>query len=322
MTFLQTQDLTIGYASKVVQEKLSLSLERGALVCLLGTNGCGKSTLLRTLSYLQKPLSGEIFFEGTPLSKMTAEERSTLFSLVLTDSVEVENMSVYNLVAMGRFPYTSWSGKLKQEDRLIVEKVISQVNLVDKKYQFINQLSDGERQRAVIAKALAQETPLVILDEPTAHLDLPSRIEVMMLLKRLAHEMGKCFILSSHELDLSMQLADVIWLMDKGVYVGIPEDLMLSGIFTRVFGSKSYGFDEYDGHFSVFYRKGEKQVSVCGDGLYTTWLKRALKRNSIDVVEQSGINIEAKNGKFLVQNKYECSTISEVLEKLCLIEKE
>lgn len=322
MAFLRTQNLNIGYSSKLVQENLSLSLEKGALVCLLGTNGCGKSTLLRTLAYLQNPLSGEIFFEDKPLSKMTNEERSTLFALVLTDSVEIENMTVYELVAMGRFPYTSWSGKLKQEDRLIIEKVISQVNLVDKKFQFINQLSDGEKQRAIIAKALAQETALVILDEPTAHLDLPSRIEVMMLLKKLAHEMEKCFILSSHELDLSMQLADSIWLMDKGVCVGIPEDLMLNGSFTRVFGSESYGFDEYDGHFSVFYKKGEKQVSVCGEELCSAWLKRALIRNSIDVVEDAKISIEAKNGKFYLQNKYECLSIAEVLDKLCLMEKE
>lgn len=322
MAFLQTQNLNIGYSSKLVQENLSLSLEKGSLVCLLGTNGCGKSTLLRTLAYLQKPLSGEIFFEGKPLSKMTNEERSTLFALVLTDSIEVENMTVYELVSMGRFPYTSWNGKLMQEDRLIIEKVLSQVNLIDKKYQFISQLSDGEKQRTVIAKALAQETSLVILDEPTAHLDLPSRIEVMMLLKKLAHEMGKCFILSSHELDLSMQLADAIWLMDKGVHVGIPEDLMLNGTFTRIFGSKSYGFDEYDGHFSVFHQKGEKQVSVYGDGLYSAWLKRALRRNSIDVVEDAEIFVEAKDGKFYLQNKYECSSIAEVLENIYLVGKE
>ncbi len=320
MAFLQTQNLTIGYPSKVIQENLSLSLERGKLVCLLGTNGCGKSTLLRTLAHLQKPLSGEILFEGEPLSKMTNETRSTLFSLVLTDSVEVENMTVFDLVMLGRFPYTSWSGRLKKEDRLIVEKVISQVNLVDKKYKFVAELSDGEKQRAVIAKALAQETPLVILDEPTSHLDLPNRIEVMMLLQKLAHEMGKCFILSSHELDLSMQLADVIWLMERGVHVGIPEDLMLDGIFTRVFGSKSYGFDPKDGHFSVCYKRGEKQVSVFGDELQAVWLKRALRRNSIDIVENAFVTIEAQEGKFILQNKYECSSISEVLEKLCLIE--
>ncbi|MBO5974908.1 MAG: ABC transporter ATP-binding protein [Paludibacteraceae bacterium] len=322
MAFLQTKNLTIGYPPKVIQENLSLSLERGKLVCLLGTNGCGKSTLLRTLAHLQKPISGEIFFEGEPLSGMKNEARSTLFSLVLTDSVEVENMTVFDLVMLGRFPYTSWSGRLRREDRLIVEKVISQVNLVNKKYRFISELSDGEKQRAVIAKALAQETPLVILDEPTAHLDLPNRIEVMMLLRKLAHEMGKCFILSSHELDLSMQLADVIWLMEKGVHIGIPEDLMLNGLFTRVFGSKSYGFDPRDGHFSVYYKRGEKRVSVFGDELQSAWLIRALRRNSIDVVESAFITIEAKGGKFILQKEYECSSISEVIEKLYLIGNE
>ena len=319
MTFLETTHLSIGYGRKKVQTDLNLSAEQGSLVCLLGTNGCGKSTLLRTLACLQAPLSGTIAINGQALSSKTTQELSLLFSLVLTDVVSVENLRVYDLVALGRTPYTGWFGNLSSTDETIIRKAIEDVNLSHKSNDFLQELSDGEKQRAVIAKALAQDTPLVLLDEPTAHLDLPNRIEIMLLLKRLADETGKCFIVSMHELELAMQIADCVWLMsENGVESGIPEDLMLSGAFHRCFASNNYHFSKNDGHFSLNHQYCGKTVTVHGiDNDRKTWLLLALKRYGYDVVSDSSIEICVEQNYFWVNGSC-CETISEVLKILTI----
>jgi len=190
---LKTTHLNIGYGKHFVQRGLNLSASAGDLICLTGTNGTGKSTLLRTLAGLQKTLGGHITIQGKDVEKLTNAERATLLSLVLTDTITVENLTLHDLVAMGRFPYTNWAGKLSEEDENIINQSLEQVNLTHKANCYICEVSDGEKQRCVIAKALAQDTPLVLLDEPTAHLDLPNRIEIMLLLRRLSVNMRKTF---------------------------------------------------------------------------------------------------------------------------------
>jgi iron complex transport system ATP-binding protein len=249
---LQTHSLTIGYGNYIVQQDLNLSAEAGSLICLIGTNGSGKSTLLRTLGGLQKPLKGNVSIHGKMLSKLTYYERSLTFSFVLTDAIDQDTMTVFDLVSLGRFPYTNWVGTLSEKDKEIINTSISQVNLTEKRDCYLHEISDGEKQRAIIAKALTQDTPLVLLDEPTAHLDLPNKIEIMLLLRKLSINTRKTFILSTHELDLAMQMADTIWLIhSQGVEVGIPQDLMLLGKIQEIFGSESFYFDQKDGHFSV-----------------------------------------------------------------------
>ncbi len=313
---LHTEHLTIGYGKKAVQSDLNLTAARGSLICLLGTNGCGKSTLLRTLSCLQPSLAGAVLIDGKNVETMSAAERALLFSLVLTDVVSVEALRVRDLVAMGRTPYTGWLGKLSPDDVSVVERAIADVNLAHKSECFLHELSDGEKQRAVIAKALAQDTPLVLLDEPTAHLDLPNRIEIMLLLRRLASETQKCFILSMHELELAVQVADCILLMSpQGVVTGVPEDLMLNGYFQACFGTQHFCFDERDGHFSVNHATKQIFVSVKGDERRAAWLVAALKRLGVQVVEHSEITIEATANEFLFLGK-SYKTIAQVLEAL------
>ena len=223
-----TENLSIGYRNYVVQSNLNLVVDKGNLICMLGTNGCGKSTLLRTLAGLQPSLGGKVFLQGQSLADLSAQQKAKLFALVLTDPVETKNMTVYDVIALGRYPYSSWLGNLSEEDKHFILRALLQVKLQHKTFSRISELSDGERQRVMIARALAQDTPLILLDEPTAHLDLPNRVDTMLLLRRLAHETGKAVVLSSHELDLALQTADRLWLMSpqKGMYCGLPEDLV------------------------------------------------------------------------------------------------
>lgn len=253
-----TLGLSIGYkhGKKVhtVQENLNLHAQKGMMICLIGPNGCGKSTLLRTLCGLQDALSGEIQVQGKSLGAIPLSEKAKLFGLVLSDPVHLGYITVKQLVAMGRHPYTTFSGKLSAEDLQCVDESMEVVHLQDFANRRILELSDGELQRAMIAKALAQDTPIILLDEPTSHLDLPNRVEIMLLLKKLAVEMQKCILISTHEIDLALHTSNNIWLMDseKGVEVGAPKVLIQNKSIQSVFHGESFGFDPDTGRIIIF----------------------------------------------------------------------
>jgi iron complex transport system ATP-binding protein len=257
---LYTDDLTIGYMQRphplVVQKHLQLELHKGEMVCLIGPNGCGKSTLLHTLAGLQKPLSGKIMLHQRDLLSYSMQEKATLLSLTLTDRVEVDKMSVYELVSMGRYPYTNRLGKLSSHDVAAVENAITQVHLTEKSNWSLDTLSDGERQRAMIAKVLAQATPVLLFDEPTAHLDLTNRVSTLLLLKTVAKECQVAVLLSTHELEMAMQLADTLWLMSHDeIAVGTTEELIQQGGFQRVFHSDLFAFDSHTRRFVIHKEK-------------------------------------------------------------------
>ena len=245
---ISTNKLTIGYRFRtgasqpfgeaVVQHDLSFSLYEGEMVCMLGPNGCGKSTLLRTLAGLQPALAGEYSAMGYGLP--VTGEASKNIALVLTERLSLENTTVHDVVAMGRYPYTSFLGGLTDEDEAIISQALEQVGFGQPVGRsFFNAHSDGEKQRILIAKALAQQTPIILLDEPTAHLDLPHRILVLRLLRQLAHEQGKTILISTHELDLALALSDRILLMSpkaQGVQLDTAENLKKADAFTSAFG--------------------------------------------------------------------------------------
>jgi len=240
--------LIIGYPGKRGAHRVASGvngvIRQGELTCLLGANGVGKSTLLRTLSAFQPPLGGTILVGGNDISLYTPQALSRLIGVVLTEKPDVRNMTVGELVALGRSPYTGFWGTNSHEDLQIVDEAISQVGIGKLKRRLVNTLSDGERQKAMIAKALAQQTPIIYLDEPTAFLDFPSKVEVLLLLRRIC-QTGKTIFLSTHDLELALQVADRIWLMegDRGLSIGTPAELAESGKLKHFTERKGIRFD-------------------------------------------------------------------------------
>lgn len=243
-----TNNLTIGYLSKVVQRDLSFALQAGEMVCMLGPNGCGKSTLLRTLAGLQPALAGTFEIANSPLpisaTRYPISDHRSHIALVLTERLSLDNTTVQDVVAMGRYPYTSFLGGLSADDERIIAESLEAVGLLPIANSQspiasspFNDHSDGEKQRILIAKALTQQTPIILLDEPTAHLDLPNRIRILQLLRRVAHEQGKTVLISTHELDLAIQLSDRILLMsERGVQLDTAKNLREQNAFTEAFG--------------------------------------------------------------------------------------
>lgn len=295
---LHTDDLRIGYKGKagsktVVAEHIDVDLHSGELICLLGPNGSGKSTLIKTLAGVHSMLGGEITLFDESILKLSSKEIAHRLSTVLTDRVTVGNLSVYNLVAFGRSPYTGWLGSLSKNDEEKVRWAIEATGLIDFVNRDISKLSDGELQKVMIARALAQDTSVILLDEPTAHLDLPNRVEIIRLLRKLAHETGKGILLSTHELDLALKAGDRIWLMnnDKALFKGVPEDLVLNGTFEEVFKRDSFDFDIETGSFKIHQHKGKK-VKLNGDPVPVFWTRRALEREGYHIVEEQDAPIK------------------------------
>jgi iron complex transport system ATP-binding protein len=244
---VQLSDLSIGYRQhnnrRVVAKGLSAPIYSGQLTCLLGRNGVGKSTLLRTLSAFQPPLDGSIMVDGRNLSSFTAKELARTIGVVLTERPDVQQMTVRELVAMGRSPYTGFWGRLEADDESIVDDAMNMVGIAGLSSRLATTLSDGERQKVMIAKALAQQTPVVYLDEPTAFLDYPSKVDMLLLLRRISREAGKTVFLSTHDVELALQVADCLWLMqqDGQLCVGTPRKLAQKGVLARFVESDSNG---------------------------------------------------------------------------------
>ena len=239
------RDLTIGYDGKAVAESINATLESGQLTCLLGANGAGKSTLLRTVSAFQEPLKGEILYDGTPVVDFSPKERAKMIGVVLTQRPQVQYMKVREMVGLGRSPYTGFWGKLAEEDEAMVTDAMDRVGIMPLADRLVHTLSDGERQKVMIAKTLAQQTPVIFLDEPTAFLDFPSKVETMQLLHSLCHDMDKIVFLSTHDVEIALQMSDRIWLMDRGagLSIGNPRELAERGMISRFVERQGVSFD-------------------------------------------------------------------------------
>ncbi len=253
---LETEDLSIGYASKkaktIVSSNINIELKKGELVGLIGANGIGKSTLLRTLTHVQNPLSGSVKLNEKNILDYNPLDLAKVLSLVLTEPIASKNLSVYELIALGRQPYTNWIGNLSKEDIQIVNKAITQVNIENLKDKKCFELSDGQLQKVLIARALAQDTDLIILDEPTTHLDMYHKAYILKLLQKLAKETNKTILFSSHEIDLAIQLCDKLVVMtDNEVVSDEPCNLISKGTFETLFPKDLITFDEKTGSFRV-----------------------------------------------------------------------
>lgn len=298
-SILTTHNLTIGYKTSrktvwCVASDISVSLLAGELVCLLGPNGAGKSTLLRSLAGMQPPINGEVRLLGDNVYKLAPQELAKRLSLVLTEKVDVGMLSAYTLVSLGRHPYTDWWGNLTPEDEAIVHWAIKSVGALHLAPRHVSELSDGERQKIMIARALAQSPIVMLLDEPTAFLDLPRRVEIMQLLRQLARKTKQAILLSTHDLDLALRLADKVWLLTTNgiLHVGAPEDLVLSGAFADTFNTEGVEFDANSGEFHLHrFQKGE--INLIGEGIAVVWTIRALKRAGFQVNQnKNGLLVE------------------------------
>ena len=246
---VELSNLSIGYRQKgnikTVATNINASINSGELTCLIGSNGIGKSTLLRTLSGFQPKLSGSITINGREIDSFSNKQLARTIGVVLTGRPEVENITVSELVGLGRSPYTGFWGTLNEEDKEVVEQSLSLTGISHLAQRMVQTLSDGERQKAMIAKALAQQTPVIFLDEPTAFLDFPSKVEMLQLLQRLSRETGKTIFLSTHDLELALQIADRLWLMEKeqGISVGTPAELAEQGAIGRFINREGICFN-------------------------------------------------------------------------------
>lgn len=255
-SILSTSNLSIGYTTKkekiVIASNLNLNLQAGKLISLIGANGIGKSTLLRTLCGIQKPLSGTVFLNQNDIQGYEPLDLAQNLSLVLTEKLPPNNLTVFELIALGRQPYTDWLGKLSNDDIAKVNEAmqVNQIEHLATKKHF--EISDGQLQKVLIARALAQDTPLIILDEPTTHLDLLHKVSVFKLLKKLSQEINKCILFSTHDIDLAIQLSDEIILMTENeVIQDEPCNLISRGIFDTLFKDENIKFDSEKGRFII-----------------------------------------------------------------------
>lgn len=305
---LNLQNLSIGYTDhkpyKVVHEEINLQLRKGELTCLLGTNGAGKSTLLKTIAGFQTPISGQVLLEGKRLDHFSKKTLAQKLGVVLTDSIAVGNLTVYELVSFGRYNFTGYFGRLADIDHQQVNEALRCVGIDHFATRSVLELSDGERQKVMIAKSIAQETDIILLDEPTAFLDLPSRVEIMQLLRKLASEQKKTILLSTHDLDLAIQLADQIWLMAKKqpIVAGVPEDLAMQGVFNQFFDKERLKFDGVSGTFRIIHNN-EEPIHLCGEGSARFWIEKALARNGYKVtLNECPKTITLSESEFVVNN--------------------
>lgn len=285
MTLIATQNLAVGYAGKPpLQSHLNLSVQRGQIISLMGQNGVGKTTFLKTINGLLPTYAGEVTIKDRKLTGLSRLDIAKDCALVLTEKPANHQLSVIDLVAMGRHPYSNWLGVLSQEDKTAVEKAIQQTNIDYIAERKIGELSDGQLQKVMVARALAQDTDLIILDEPVAHLDLNNKIEIMRLLREIAKQ-GKGVLISTHDIQVTTQLSDELWLFGFGepVHTGLPEDLILNGQLEKTLYLKHHQYDFV--HHRVVNHSDGVFVQLSGDPEIIYWTEQALIRAGYQVGE-------------------------------------
>ncbi|MFH2142006.1 MAG: ABC transporter ATP-binding protein [Bacteroidota bacterium] len=317
---LEICGLEAGYNGRKVLDALDLKLYEGELIGLAGRNGTGKSTLLKTICGLLKPVAGNVIIGGKKLSEIPGRELSKLVSFVSTELPANVDLRVSELVSLGRFPYTGAFGIIPKEDREFVDEIIELTGLENIAGKKLHEISDGERQRALIARALAQDTGIIVMDEPTAFLDVPNRFSSVSLLRRLTRTRGQSIVMSSHDISVMLKTTDILWLITNGAIVhGAPEDLVLEGAMNHLFSSNEFSFSTETGEF-IYREKHDYLVGIQGEGMNLEWTVKALARAGVKTVcnnnqtcnviieakpDQTNWIIEKNNHKFVYHSLYE-----------------
>ncbi len=302
---LSFESLRIGYVSGKTENQLLPPLNACAnnneLIAVIGKNGIGKSTLLRTLTGLQQPLGGEIFFGNRNIRDYSRNELALNVGYISTEIVKVTNMKVYDLVALGRFPHTNWIGKIERTDHDAVMDALRKTSMESFSVKLIAELSDGERQKVMIARILAQDTAIMIMDEPTAFLDVAGKYEIFHLMNQLSKYSDKTIIFSTHDLQMAISQSDKIWLiLDNELIEGAPEDLMMAGAFDHLFESSAVVFNSGDGTFS-YINDSRGSIFIEGNGSKRFWTEKAVSRAGFSLAEKKSypfITIPSEENKF------------------------
>jgi iron complex transport system ATP-binding protein len=298
---LSLRSLMIGYAAgrnrHILLHPLTACAQRGEMIAVIGKNGIGKSTLLRTLAGLQPSLGGDIFYSGENIRDYSRKDLAQTIGYISTEIVKVSNMRVYDLVALGRFPYTNWFGRIDNNNHEVISDAIEKTGMSSLSGRFISELSDGERQKAMIARILAQDTGIMVMDEPTAFLDIGSKFEILHLMHLLSQKNGKTIIFSTHDLNVAMSQADKIWLiLDNQMLEGAPEDLMLSEAFDNLFDSSAVRFNSEHGTYS-FTNESRGVINISGEGIFLHYTKKAIERAGFSSVSGDALpNLKVPSG--------------------------
>ena len=324
---IQGHQVSIGYRhghhTTLIHHHLNFQLRRGQLTCLLGSNGAGKSTLLRTLAAVQPALEGDITLMGRPLAAYSELERSRTVGVVFTDKTQAGGLTVAELVGLGRQPHTGFFGRLNRHDKALIEDAMQKTGIAHKRHSYMAELSDGERQKAMIAKALVQECPLILLDEPTAFLDIVSRLEIMHLLHHLAATEHKAILMSTHDVEQALVLSDRLWLLNKatGLECGTTEDLILCHRMDTLFPTdRNIQFDLMHGVFSPSVRGDHRIHLTASNQILLHWAQNALNRNNYLCLPtpQPGlmqINVLSPHNILLNQNEH-LSSFEQLIERI------
>lgn len=303
---LQAKEVAVGYHKGKnihwVARDLTFSLHTGQLACLLGPNGVGKSTLIKAIMGQKLPVDGEILYQGQPIQKLGAREMATKVSVVLTDRISPGNLNVRHLVGLGRTPFTNWLGNLAEEDEKAIDQAIASTNIGYLKDKKVAELSDGQLQKVMIARALAQDGQLMILDEPTAHLDLINRMEIMQLLRDIAHSQQKAVLVVTHDLDIAVDTADTFLLMPCGgrMISGTPEDMIVSGEINKLLPHGKYQFDLVTGKIRSNIPYDYTQIK--GSLEVAKWLTLALRKSRLPLKENIQIMVQKDPLSFMVED--------------------
>ncbi|MDR2424733.1 MAG: ABC transporter ATP-binding protein [Prevotellaceae bacterium] len=310
---ITAKNLVTGYGGKPVFPAFSVEAKSAELVVLLGKNGVGKSTLLRTLAGLLPPLSGKVIIGDRNLAQYSTRERAMTTGFVSTERFKVANLSVFDVVAMGRYSCTNWIGSLDSDDRRAIARALEMSGAMHLAGKKINETSDGELQRVMIARTLAQETPVIILDEPTAFLDFPNKFDILMLLRNLAWNSNKTVILSTHDLDLAMRFADNIWLMADGCLTqGAPEDMALNRQFDRIFANACVEFNYFAGTIDTRTLATHEIAVRSSDPLVEFWTAKALARLGFKKVDNADLAIEIHNNRFILHRQQSQQSFADI----------
>lgn len=312
---IETKKLSVGYDKKPILANLNLKIQKGEMICLMGPNGSGKSTLLKSMVGILPVVAGLVELKGERLDKINKEELAKNVSIVLTDKGNIQELTVEDVVRLGRFPYTNNFGKLGKIDRKIIKESIETLNLEPIRGRLISELSDGQVQKVFIARALAQDTELIILDEPTSYLDISNKMELMSTLSRISKESGKALLFSSHDWELALEMCPKVWLLDNSgsISMGAPEEFLYNGVMQKLFMNEKFYLNNSSGRFCELKNTPKEMTFSCEDPNIKYWATHAFKKCGYKVTMEAKLRIYFSMGKYKIEGGQSFDSLSDLL---------